>query len=59
MVDGEKSYLVVEVADGFDLAAQSIVSAFNINVFPLSFCRKLVVIGERERDHEVRRNKKI
>lgn len=46
VVDGEKSYLVVEVADGFDLAAaQSILSAFNINVFPLSVAGKLVVIG--------------
>ena len=46
VVDGEQSYLVVEVRDGFDLAAaQSVKSAFNINVYPLSVAGRLVVIG--------------
>ncbi|RAM61231.1 type II secretory pathway, component HofQ, partial [Mesotoga sp. SC_3PWM13N19] len=46
VVNGEQSYMVVEVRDGFDLAAaQSVKSAFNINVYPLSVAGRLVVIG--------------
>jgi len=46
VVNGEQSYMVVEIRDGFDLAsAQSVISAFSIDVYPLSVAGKLVIIG--------------
>jgi len=46
IVPGEQSYLTLEIRDGFDLAAaQSVISAFNLNVYPLSVAGKLVMIG--------------
>ncbi|HRR43889.1 MAG TPA: type II and III secretion system protein [Mesotoga sp.] len=46
IVPGVQSYLALEIRDGFDLAAaQSVISAFNLNVYPLSVARKLVMIG--------------
>ncbi len=58
IVAGETSYLIVEVRDGFDLAsAQSVISAFNLNTYPLSVAGKLVIIGsgvELERFSKIR-----
>ncbi len=46
VVNGEQSYMVVEIRDGFDLAsAQSVISAFSIDTYPLSVAGKLVIIG--------------
>ncbi|SSC11759.1 putative Type II secretory pathway, component HofQ [Mesotoga infera] len=46
IVPGVQSYLALEIRDGFDLAAaQSVISAFNLNVYPLSVAGKLVMIG--------------
>lgn len=46
VADGEQSYVVVEIREGFDLAsAQSVISAFSIDSYPLSVAGKLVIIG--------------